>query len=39
MGRMIPYPIRQQEAEQLYTRPVDGRSNFAYPQPLPHQQD
>jgi len=39
MGRTISYPARQEEAEQLYTRPVNRQSTFSYPQYLPHQQD
>jgi len=39
MGRTFLHPTRQQEAEQLYTRPVNGQSTFSYSQHLPHQQD
>jgi len=39
MGRTVPHPTRQQEVEQLYTRPVNGQWTFSYPQYLPHQQD
>jgi len=39
MSRTVPRPTHQQEAEQIYTRPVNGQSTFSYPQYLPHQQD
>jgi len=38
MGRTVLHPTCQQEAEQVQTRPVNGKWTFSYPQYLPHQQ-